>query len=436
MRTKSVKQPKVNVITLGCSKNIVDSEVIMAQLKASDFDVEHEAQKDDSDIVIINTCGFIENAKQESIDTILRYAEEKNQGNLEKLYVTGCLSHRYKDELSSEIPEVDAWFGTLELPNLLRTVGADYKHELLGERLQTTPKHFAYVKISEGCNRPCSFCAIPLMRGNHVSKPIELLETEVKNLVKNGTKEIMLIAQDSTYYGLDLYGERKLGELMKRLSDVEGLDWMRLHYAYPSQFPTDVLDVIRERDNICKYLDMPIQHITDNVLKSMRRGITKRRTLELIKEIREKVPGISLRTTILVGHPGETEQDFEELMLALQEIKFERLGVFTYSHEDNTHAYTLEDIIPEEEKQRRANAIMEQQMDISYAFNQSLVGTTQKVLFDRLENDHFVGRTQFDSPEVDNEVWLPVNGNYLRIGDFQKVKISAASHYDLTGEWF
>ncbi len=435
MRTKSVKQPKVNVITLGCSKNIVDSEVIMAQLKASDFDVEHEAQKDDSDIVIINTCGFIENAKQESIDTILRYAEEKSQGNLEKLYVTGCLSHRYKDELSSEIPEVDAWFGTLELPNLLRTVGADYKHELLGERLQTTPKHFAYVKISEGCNRPCSFCAIPLMRGNHVSKPMELLETEVKNLVKNGTKEIMLIAQDSTYYGLDLYGERKLGELMKRLSDVEGLDWMRLHYAYPSQFPTDVLDVIRERDNICKYLDMPIQHITDNVLKSMRRGITKRRTLELIKEIREKVPGIALRTTILVGHPGETEQDFEELLLALQEIKFERLGVFTYSHEDNTHAYSLDDIIPEEEKQRRANAIMEQQMDISYSFNQSLVGTTQKVLFDRLENDHFVGRTQFDSPEVDNEVWLPVNGNYLRIGDFQKVKISAASHYDLTGEW-
>ncbi len=435
MRTKSVKQPKVNVITLGCSKNIVDSEVIMAQLKASDFDVEHEAQKDDSDIVIINTCGFIENAKQESIDTILRYAEEKSQGNLEKLYVTGCLSHRYKDELSSEIPEVDAWFGTLELPNLLRTVGADYKHELLGERLQTTPKHFAYVKISEGCNRPCSFCAIPLMRGNHVSKSMELLETEVKNLVKNGTKEIMLIAQDSTYYGLDLYGERKLGELMKRLSDVEGLDWMRLHYAYPSQFPTDVLDVIRERDNICKYLDMPIQHITDNVLKSMRRGITKRRTLELIKEIRESVPGIALRTTILVGHPGETEQDFEELMLALQEIKFERLGVFTYSHEDNTHAYSLDDIIPEEEKQRRANAIMEQQMDISYSFNQSLVGTTQKVLFDRLENDHFVGRTQFDSPEVDNEVWLPVNGNYLRIGDFQKVKISAASHYDLTGEW-
>ncbi len=435
MRTKSLKQPKVNVITLGCSKNIVDSEVIMAQLKASDFQVEHEAQKDDSDIVIINTCGFIENAKQESIDTILRFAEEKNQGNLEKLYVTGCLSHRYKDELSSEIPEVDAWFGTLELPNLLRTVGADYKHELLGERIQTTPKHFAYVKISEGCNRPCSFCAIPLMRGNHVSKPIELLETEVKNLVKNGTKEIMLIAQDSTYYGLDLYGERKLGELMKRLSDVEGLDWMRLHYAYPSQFPTDVLDVIRERDNICKYLDMPIQHITDNVLKSMRRGITKRRTLELINEIRDKVPGIALRTTVLVGHPGETEQDFEELMLALQEIKFERLGVFTYSHEDNTHAYTLEDSIPEEEKQRRANAIMEQQMDISYSFNQSLVGTTQKVLFDRLENDHFVGRTQFDSPEVDNEVWLPVNGNYLRIGDFQKVKISAASHYDLTGDW-
>lgn len=434
MRTKSINTPKVNVITLGCSKNVVDSEVLMAQLKANEFDVQHESNQDDSDIVIINTCGFIENAKQESIDTILRFAEAKANGQLEKLYVTGCLSHRYKDDLMSEIPEVDAWFGTLELPNLLKTVGADYKHQLLGERLQTTPKHYAYVKISEGCNRPCSFCAIPLMRGNHVSKSIEALEQEVQNLVKNGTKEIMLIAQDSTYYGLDLYGERKLAELMSRLADIEGLEWIRLHYAYPSQFPMDVLKVMAERPNIAKYLDMPIQHITDNVLKTMRRGITKRRTMELIQQIREQVPGIALRTTVLVGHPGETEEDINELLEALQELKFERLGVFTYSHEDNTHAYTLEDVLSEEEKQERANRIMELQMDISYQFNQSLVGTTQKVLFDRIENDHFVGRTQYDSPEVDNEVWVPINGNYVRMGDFAEVKITAASHYDLTGE--
>lgn len=434
MRTKSINTPKVNVITLGCSKNVVDSEVLMAQLKANEFDVQHESNQDDSDIVIINTCGFIENAKQESIDTILRFAEAKANGQLEKLYVTGCLSHRYKDDLMSEIPEVDAWFGTLELPNLLKTVGADYKHQLLGERLQTTPKHYAYVKISEGCNRPCSFCAIPLMRGNHVSKSIEALEQEVQNLVKNGTKEIMLIAQDSTYYGLDLYGERKLAELMSRLADIEGLEWIRLHYAYPSQFPMDVLNVMAERPNIAKYLDMPIQHITDNVLKTMRRGITKRRTMELIQQIREQVPGIALRTTVLVGHPGETEEDINELLEALQELKFERLGVFTYSHEDNTHAYSLEDLLSEEEKQERANRVMEQQMDISYQFNQSLVGTVQKVLFDRIENDHFVGRTQYDSPEVDNEVWVPINGNYVRMGDFAEVKITAASHYDLTGE--
>ncbi len=434
MRTKSLKTPKVNVITLGCSKNTVDSEVLMGQLKASKFEVEHESEKDDSDIIIINTCGFIENAKQESIDTILQYAEEKNKGNLEKLYVTGCLSHRYKDDLSKEIPEVDAWFGTLELPNLLKTVGADYKHNLLGERLQTTPKHFAYLKIAEGCNRPCSFCAIPLMRGGHVSRSIESLENEVKNLVKNGTKEVMLIAQDSTYYGLDLYGERKLAELMKRLSDIPGLDWMRLHYAYPSQFPMDVLDVIAERDNICKYLDMPIQHITDNVLKSMRRGITKRRTLELINDIRTKVPGLALRTTILTGHPGETEDDFEELLEALNNLKFERLGVFTYSHEENTHAYTLEDSISAEIKEERAARIMDQQMNISWGFNQKLVGTEQKVLFDRLEDEHFVGRTQFDSPEVDNEVWVSAKDNYVRMGDFSTVKITDATHYDLTGE--
>jgi ribosomal protein S12 methylthiotransferase len=434
MKTKFAKTPKVNVITLGCSKNTVDSEVLMAQLKANKFDVKHESTQDDADIVIINTCGFIDNAKEESINTILEYAEAKNQGKLEKLIVTGCLSHRYKDDLQADIPEVDQWFGTLELPQLLRSVGADYKHELLGERMQTTPKHYAYVKISEGCNRPCSFCAIPLMRGQHVSKPIEQLVKEVKGLVANGTKEIMLIAQDSTYYGLDIYGERKLADLMKSISDVEGLEWMRLHYAYPSQFPMDVLDVMAERSNICKYLDMPIQHITDRVLKSMRRGITKRRTMELVNDIRNRVPGIALRTTMLVGHPGEEEEDVVEMLDALAQMKFERLGVFTYSHEDNTHAHTLPDILSQEEKQNRANRVMEQQMDISWQFNQSLVGTTQKVLFDRLEGEHFVGRTQFDSPEVDNEVWIPVNQNYVRMGDFADVKITEASHYDLKGE--
>jgi ribosomal protein S12 methylthiotransferase len=434
MKTKFAKTPKVNVITLGCSKNTVDSEVLMAQLKANQFEVKHESTNDNADIVIINTCGFIDNAKEESINTILEYAEAKNAGKLEKLIVTGCLSHRYKDDLQADIPEVDQWFGTLELPQLLRSVGADYKHELLGERMQTTPKHYAYVKISEGCNRPCSFCAIPLMRGQHVSKPIEQLVKEVKGLVANGTKEIMLIAQDSTYYGLDLYGERKLADLMKHISDVEGLEWMRLHYAYPSQFPMDVLDVMAERSNICKYLDMPIQHITDRVLKSMRRGITKRRTMELVNDIRNRVPGIALRTTMLVGHPGEEEEDVVEMLDALAQMKFERLGVFTYSHEDNTHAHTLPDILSQEEKQDRANRVMEQQMDISWQFNQSLVGTTQKVLFDRLEGDHFVGRTQFDSPEVDNEVWIPVNQNYVRMGDFADVKITEASHYDLKGE--
>lgn len=434
MKTKFAKIPKVNVITLGCSKNTVDSEVLMAQLKANKFDVKHESTNEDADIVIINTCGFIDNAKEESINTILEYAEAKNQGKLEKLIVTGCLSHRYKDDLQADIPEVDQWFGTLELPQLLRSVGADYKHELLGERMQTTPKHYAYLKISEGCNRPCSFCAIPLMRGQHVSKPIEQLVKEVKGLVANGTKEIMLIAQDSTYYGLDIYGERKLADLMKYLSDVDGLEWMRLHYAYPSQFPMDVLDVMAERTNICKYLDMPIQHITDRVLKSMRRGITKRRTLELVQEIRSRVPGIAMRTTMLVGHPGEEEEDVVEMLDALAQMKFERLGVFTYSHEDNTHAHTLPDILSQEEKQNRANRVMEQQMDISWQFNQSLVGTTQKVLFDRLEGEHFVGRTQFDSPEVDNEVWIPVNQNYVRMGDFADVKITEASHYDLKGE--
>lgn len=434
MKTKSAKSPKVNVITLGCSKNTVDSEVMMAQLKVNEFDVKHEDDAHKADIVIINTCGFIDNAKEESINTILEYAEAKNQGKIEKLIVTGCLSHRYKEDLETNIPEVDAWFGTLELPQLLRSVGADYKHELLGERLQITPKHYAYVKISEGCNRPCSFCAIPLMRGKHISKPIEQLVTEVKGLVANGTKEIMLIAQDATSYGIDLYGERNLANLMKRLSDIDGLEWMRLHYVYPSQFPLDVLDVMSERSNVCNYLDMPIQHITDRVLKSMRRGITKKRTLELVQEIRARVPGIAMRTTMLVGHPGEEEEDVAEMLEALAEMKFERLGVFTYSHEDNTFAHTLADILTQEEKQDRANRVMEQQMDISYGFNQSLVGTNQRVLFDRIEDDSFVGRTQYDSPEVDNEVWIPINQNYIRMGDFADVKITEASHYDLKGE--
>ncbi len=432
MKTKNSIQPKVNVITLGCSKNLVDSEVMMQQLKASDFDVQHESNSK-SDIVIINTCGFIENAKQESIDTILQFANAKANGKLDKLYVTGCLSHRYKDDLSDGIPEVDAWFGTLELPNLLRTVGADYKHELLGERLQTTPKHYAYVKISEGCNRPCSFCAIPLMRGQHVSKPIENIVREIENLVKNGTKEVMLIAQDSTYYGLDLYGERKLADLMKRVSDINGLEWIRLHYAFPSQFPMDVLPVMAERSNICNYLDIPVQHISDSMLKTMRRGITQKRTLELLHTIREQVPGIALRTTMLVGHPGETEEDVQALVSAVNEIKFERLGVFTYSHEENTHAHSLEDNLPQEEKQRRADWVMETQMSVSEAFNRSLVGTTQKVLFDRLEGGEFVGRTQYDSPEVDNEVRVPVADNYVRMGDFADVNITDASTYDLIG---
>lgn len=434
MKTRNHKQPKVNVVTLGCSKNLVDSEVMMHQLKASEFDVEHESSGN-ADIIIVNTCGFIENAKQESIETILNFAQAKSAGQIEKLYVTGCLSHRYKDELEEGIPEVDAWFGTLELPNLLKTVGADYKHELLGERLQTTPKHYAYVKISEGCNRPCSFCAIPLMRGNHVSKPIELIEKEIKNLVATGTKEVMLIAQDSTYYGLDLYGERKLADLMKHVSDIEGLEWIRLHYAYPSQFPMDVLKVMAERENICKYLDIPVQHISDSMLKIMRRGITQRRTLELLHDIREQVPGIALRTTLLVGHPGETEEDVDHLVDAINEIKFERLGVFTYSHEENTHAHTLEDSLSQEEKQARADRVMEAQMSISETFNQSLVGTTQKVLFDRLEGDEFVGRTQYDSPEVDNEVRVAANAdNYVRMGDFANVNITSASTYDLFGD--
>ncbi|MFN7301665.1 MAG: 30S ribosomal protein S12 methylthiotransferase RimO [Bacteroidota bacterium] len=433
MKTRSHRNPKVNVITLGCSKNLVDSEVLMGQLRASEFDVEHETARE-AEIVIINTCGFIDNAKQESIDTILQYAGAKADGKLEKLYVTGCLSHRYKDELQGEIPEVDAWFGTLDMPHLLRTVGADYKHELIGERLQVTPRHYAYIKISEGCNRPCSFCAIPLMRGKHVSKSFEQIEAEVKNRVKNGTKEFMLIAQDSTYYGLDLYGERKLAELLKRVSDIEGAEWIRLHYAFPSQFPEDVLPVMAERSNICKYLDIPVQHHSDRMLKIMRRGITSRRSEELLTRIREQVPGIALRTTLLLGHPGETEADMDELCSFVERFKFDRLGVFTYSHEENTHAHTLPDDVPSEVKEARAARIMEIQQEISDAANAALLGKELKVLIDRIEGEHYVGRTEFDSPEVDNEVFIPISGGYLRVGDFAQVRITSHTPYDLFGD--
>lgn len=434
MRTKTRKKNKVNVVTLGCSKNIVDSEVLITQLKGNKFEVTHEAKDDTAQIVIINTCGFIENAKQESIDTILRYSEAKENGLIEKVYVTGCLSQRYKPELEKEIPNVDAYFGTRELPRLLKTLGADYKHELVGERLITTPSHFAYLKISEGCNRPCSFCAIPLMRGKHVSKSIEDLVKEAKGLAKNGTKELMLIAQDLSSYGIDLYDKRNLSELLKHLSDVEGIDWIRLHYAFPAQFPMEALDVMNERSNICNYIDIPLQHISDNVLKAMRRGITKKRTIELLDQFRSKVPDLAIRTTMLVGHPGETEKDFEELKEFIQQAKLDRIGVFTYSHEENTHAHTLVDDVPAEVKQQRANELMEIQQDISYALNQQKVGKTLKVLFDRKEGAHFIGRTEFDSPEVDNEVLVDAKSQYIRVGDFANVLIEEADFYDLKGK--
>lgn len=434
MRTKTLKSNKINIVTLGCSKNLVDSEVLLSQLKGNDMDATHESEKNDANIIVVNTCGFIDNAKQESIDTILQYVDEKNAGRIDKLYVTGCLSHRYKESLEEEIPQVDAYFGTLELPNLLRTLGADYKHELIGERLITTPQHYAYLKISEGCNRPCSFCAIPLMRGKHVSKSIEQIVLEASNLVKNGTKEIMLIAQDSTYYGIDLYGERKLDLLLEKLAALEGLEWIRLHYAYPSQFPEEILPIMAANDNICKYLDIPVQHISDNVLKIMRRGISKRRTYEVLNKIKEMVPGITLRTTILVGHPGETEQDFEELKQFVSDFEFDRLGVFTYSHEENTHAYTLADDIPAEVKQQRAEELMALQEEISIKKNKAKVGSTLKVLFDRKEGEYFIGRTEADSPEVDNEVLVNAKNNFVRLGDFANVKITEAESFDLIGE--
>lgn len=434
MRTKTLKKNKIQVVTLGCSKNLYDSEVLMGQLKANKLEVEHETDADDAAVVVINTCGFIDNAKQESIDTILRYADAKKKGLVEKVIVTGCLSERYKDELVKEMPEVDAFFGTRDLPSLLKTLGADYKHELVGERLLTTPRHFAYFKISEGCDRPCSFCAIPLMRGAHRSTPIEDLVTEAKRLAAAGTRELLLIAQDSTYYGLDLYGKRRLADLLKALSDVDGIGWIRLHYAFPMGFPLDVLDAMRERPNIAKYLDMPLQHVSDKMLASMRRGTTKASTAALVDKIREKVPGIALRTTLIAGYPGETKKDHEEMLEWVANTRFDRLGIFEYSHEENTHAFTLKDSVPAKEKKRRAEAVMALQQGISREINEAKVGKTFQVLIDRKEGAHFIGRTEHDSPEVDNEVLVDAKKHYLRIGDFARLRVTSATEYDLTAE--
>jgi ribosomal protein S12 methylthiotransferase len=434
MRTKSIKNNKINVITLGCSKNVVDSEVLMGQLRANDLDVIHESEKNDANIVVINTCGFIDNAKQESIDTILHFAREKEKGKIEKLIVTGCLSERYKPELEKEITNVDAYFGTRDLPRLLKSLGADYKHELVGERLLTTPNHYAYLKISEGCDRPCSFCAIPLMRGDHISKPVGELIREAEKLAAGGTKELLLIAQDSTYYGLDIYKERKLAYLLQKLSDVNGIEWIRLHYAFPSGFPLEVLDVIRERENICNYLDMPLQHASDAVLKSMRRGTTRQKTMELVNTVRERIPGVAIRTTLISGYPGETEDHHKEMVDFVNEMRFDRLGVFTYSHEENTHAFQLNDNVSEEDKQLRAAEIMMVQQRISDEINQSKTGKTLKVLIDRKEGDYFIGRTEYDSPEVDNEVLIPAADGYLRQGDFVMAKIIKAGEFDLYAE--
>lgn len=433
MKTKTLQRDKVNVITLGCSKNLVDSENLITQLRGNDFEVAHDSNEE-ANIVIVNTCGFIDLAKEESVNTILDYAERKKRGELDKLFVTGCLSQRYKDDLEQEIPEVDAYFGTLELPSLLARLNADYKYELLGERQITTPGHYAFLKISEGCNRTCSFCAIPLMRGKHVSRPIEELVREAQNLARLGVKELILIAQELTYYGLDLYKTRELPRLLHALADVEGIEWVRLHYAYPSKFPLEVFDVMAERTEICNYLDLPLQHASNAVLERMRRQITREETLELIAAARQKVPGISLRTTMLVGFPGETEEEFEELLEFVRQVEFDRLGVFQYSHEEDTRAYELPDDVPAEVKADRANRVMEIQEGISYRKNLAKVGKVFKVLFDRKEGEYFVGRTEGDSPEVDNEVLVPAATNYVRIGDFATVRITDATEYDLFGE--
>ena len=432
MQTKS--KEKINIVTLGCAKNIVDSEVLLTQLKGNNRDAYHQREDISPDVVIVNTCGFIDNAKQQSVDTILTYAKEKEAGNIKKLYVTGCLSERYKQSLEKDIPEVDGFYGTRDLPDLLKNFQAKYRNELIGERVITTDSHYAFLKISEGCDRPCSFCAIPLMRGKHRSKSIQDLVLETKNLVRNGVKEIMVIAQDSTYYGLDLYGKRKLPDLLRRLSDIEGLDWIRLHYAYPSGFPLEIIKVMRERDNICNYLDIPLQHGSTEILKMMRRGITRERTDDLIKSIKDINPDISIRTTLIVGHPGEEDRHFQEMYDFVSRNRFDRLGVFTYSHEEGTHSHTFEDDVPEMAKRRRYNKIMELQQKISHEINQSKVGKKLKVMIDRGDKHNYYGRTEHDSPEVDNEVIIPVKNSHLRVGEFYGVEISSAREYDLVGK--
>ena len=432
MQTKA--KEKINIVTLGCAKNLVDSEVLMTQLKGNKKDVFHQRDDINPDIVIINTCGFIDKAKQESIDTILKHAKEKEDGIIKKLYVTGCLSERYKDDLKTDIPEVDGFYGTRDLPELLKNFEAKYRNELLGDRIITTDSHYAYLKISEGCDRPCSFCAIPLMRGRHISKPIDQIILEAKNLVRNGVREIMLIAQDSTYYGIDIYKKRAMSELLKKLSDVEGLDWIRIHYAYPAGFPMDIIEVMTERDNICNYLDIPLQHGSTNMLKIMKRGITREKTDELIKNIRDINPEIALRTTLIAGHPGETERDFQEMYDFVERSQFDRLGIFTYSHEEGTSAHKLEDDVPEQVKRSRSNKIMALQQKISIEKNKNKVGKTVKVLVDRVDANNYYGRTEQDSPEVDNEVIIPSKEMHLRVGDFYDVKITDSKEYDLIGK--
>jgi ribosomal protein S12 methylthiotransferase len=431
MRTKSLKKNRINVVTLGCSKNVYDSEVLMGQLKASGKDVVHE---EEGNVVVINTCGFINNAKEESVNTILEFMQKKEAGEVDKVFVTGCLSERYKPDLQKEIPNVDEYFGTTELPQLLKALGADYKHELIGERLTTTPKNYAYLKIAEGCDRPCSFCAIPLMRGKHKSTPIEEIVIEAEKLAANGVKELILIAQDLTYYGLDLYKKRNLAELLEHLVKVEGIEWIRLHYAFPTGFPMDVLDVMNREPKVCNYLDIPLQHISDSILKSMRRGTTKEKTTKLLQDFRAKVPEMTIRTTLIVGYPGETQEDFETLRDWVKAMRFERLGCFTYSHEENTHAYNLEDDVPEEVKIDRANQIMEIQSQISWELNQAKIGQEFKVVIDRKEGNYFIGRTEYDSPDVDNEVLIDATKNYLKTGEFTRVKVIEAEDFDLYAE--
>lgn len=431
MRTRSIKKNTINVVTLGCSKNVYDSEVLMGQLKAGGKNVVHEQE---GNIVVINTCGFINNAKEESINTILEYVQQKEAGLIDKVFVMGCLSERYKPDLEKEIPDVDQYFGTSELPALLKVLGADYKHELIGERLTTTPKNYAYLKISEGCDRPCSFCAIPLMRGAHISTPIEALVTEAEKLAAKGVKELILIAQDITYYGLDLYKKRALADLLRALVKVEGIEWIRIHYAFPTGFPMDVIEVMKEEPKICNYLDIPLQHISDPILASMKRGTTQEKTTKLLKKFREAMPEMAIRTTLIVGYPGETQADFEALKSFVQEMRFDRLGCFTYSHEENTTAYDLEDDVPEEVKLARANEIMEIQSQISWELNQEKIGKTFRCLIDRKEGNYFVGRTEYDSPDVDNEVLIDAKKHYVKTGDFVEVKIIDATDYDLYGE--